>query len=82
MSTYAVSPHPSAEAKGKAGRQRIWPAVVCYILGAACTLFGVFCFLIGDLKWGVFADQVATYTEAYDRFLETGRMMTFSQGFM
>ena len=80
MSVFANQISPVKKGTGtENGHKQL--SIIFYIVGALITLYGVFCYLIGDLQWGAFAERVAVYKDAYNRFLETGKAMTFAEGF-
>jgi hypothetical protein len=71
MSVFANQISPVKKGTGtENGHKQL--SIIFYIVGALITLYGVFCYLIGDLQWGAFAERVAVYKDAYNRFLEAG----------
>ena len=80
MSVFANQISPVKKGTGtEKGHKQL--SVLFYVVGALIAVYGVFCYLIGDLQWGAFAERVAVYKNAYNRFLETGKAMTFAEGF-
>ena len=55
-------------------------AIALFILGGVLMAVGIFCFLIGDLKWAAFAHVPARLNLAYEQRQITGRAMPFLDG--